>query len=192
MTDPIALALRVASILDSHDVPYALGGSLASTIFGEPRGTVDIDIAVRLEERHLAELLAVLEMEFYVPVEAARQAVELRTSFNLVDGSGLKVDLFVLGDDLLDRLQLERRRRIAVRQEPPEHLWVTSPGDQILRKLAWYRAGGHVSERQWRDVVGLLRTQQQALDIEDLTQTASLTGLGEMFAEALSEAQEGR
>ena len=110
MTDPIALALRVASILDSHDVPYALGGSLASTIFGEPRGTVDIDIAVRLEERHLAELLEVLEMEFYVPVEAARQAVELRTSFN----------------------------------------------------------------------------------IEDLIQTASLAGLGEMFAEALSEAQDGR
>lgn len=192
MNDPIALALRVASILDSHDVAYALGGSLASTIFGEPRGTVDIDMAVRLEEGHLAGLLKVLEAEFYVPVEAARQAVELRTSFNLVDDSGLKVDLFVLGDGLLDRLQLERRRRVAVRQEPPGHLWVTAPGDQVLRKLAWYRAGGHMSERQWRDVVGLLRIQQQALDIASLIQTASLAGLEELLAQALSDAQDTR
>ena len=142
--DPIALALRVAAILDEHDISYALGGSLASSMFGEPRGTIDIDMAVRLERPQLEDLVNTLEVEFYVPAEAARQAVEQSTSFNLIDDDGLKVDLFVLGESPLDRHQLDHRQRILVREDPPQYLWVSAPASQVLRKLEWYRAGGSV------------------------------------------------
>ena len=188
MTDPIALALRVADILDRHSIPYDLGGSLASSMFGEPRGTVDIDMAIRLESQQLTQLVGSLDVEFYVPVEAAQHAVAQRTSFNLIDDTGLKVDFFVLGGSLLDRLQLERRRRILVRDGPPQHLWVTAPAEQVLRKLQWYQFGGRVSERQWRDVVGILRTQHLSLDIAELTKTAASTGLEELLAAALRAA----
>ena len=188
MTDPLALALRVAAILDHHGIPYALGGSLASSMFGEPRGTIDIDMAIRLEHHQLADLVRSLDVEFYVPIETAHRAVDLHTSFNLIDDAGLKVDLFVLGESLLDRLQLERRRRITIRDDPPQQLWVTAPSEQILRKLEWYRAGGHVSERQWRDVVGILRAQHSSLDIAELALTAASIGLTELLAAALATA----
>ena len=188
MTDPFALAMRVADILDDHGIPYALGGSLASSMFGEPRGTVDIDMAIRLEGHQLEDFVRSLEIEFYVPVAEAQRAVAAHTSFNLIDESGLKVDLFVLGESLLDTLQLERRRRVIVRDNPPQHLWVTAPAEQILRKLEWYRDGGHVSERQWRDVVGLLRAQHASLDIAELTHTAASIGLTDLLAAALEAA----
>ncbi len=190
VTDPIALALRVAAILDEHDVSYALGGSLASSMFGEPRGTIDIDMAIRLEQRQLADLVNTLEVEFYVPVEAARQAVEQSTSFNLIDDDGLKVDLFVLGDTTLDQHQLEHRQRILVTEDPPQYLWVSAPASQVLRKLEWYQAGGSVSERQWRDVVGILRAQRSTLDLANLKHTAQAIGLGELLDTALRNAED--
>jgi len=190
VTDPIALALRVAAILDEHAVSYALGGSLASSMFGEPRGTIDIDMAIRLEQRQLADLVNTLEVEFYVPVEAARQAVEQSTSFNLIDDDGLKVDLFVVGDTALDRHQLEHRQRILVTEDPPQYLWVSAPVSQVLRKLEWYQAGGSVSERQWRDVVGILRAQRSTLDLADLTHMAQAIGLGELLDTALRNAED--
>ncbi|WP_420625254.1 hypothetical protein [Candidatus Poriferisodalis sp.] len=189
VTDPITLALRVAAILDEHDISYTLGGSLASSMFGEPRGTIDIDMAIRLESQQLDDLVGALDIEFYVPIEAAQRAVAQSTSFNLIDETGFKVDLFVLGNSLLDRRQLEHRRRIMVRDDPPQHLWVTAPAEQVLRKLEWYQAGGCVSERQWRDVVGILRAQGTALDLADLVHTAASMGLGELLVAALEDAE---
>lgn len=189
VTDPISLALRVAAILEQHDISYALGGSLASSMFGEPRGTNDIDMAVRLEHQQFGDLVDTLGIEFYVPAEAARRAVEEGTSFNLIDEAGLKVDLFVLGNNPLDRRQIEHRQRIRVQDDPPQHLWVTAPAEQVLRKLEWYQAGGRVSERQWRDVVGILRAQGTTLDRADLTQAAASMGLGTLLDAALKDAE---
>lgn len=189
VTDPITLALRVAAILEHHDISYALGGSLASSMFGEPRGTIDIDMAIRLEQRQLDDLVDTLEVEFYVPLEAARNAVEQSMSFNLIDDAGLKVDLFVLGNSPLDRLQLEHRRRIMVRDDPPRHLWVTAPAEQVLRKLEWYQAGGRTSERQWRDVIGILRMQGTKLDRAGLAKTAASLGLGALLDAALENVE---
>ncbi len=101
--------------------------------------------------------------------------------------SGLKVDLFVLGDSLLDRRQIERRWRVQVRADPPAHVWVTSPEDVILRKLEWFAATGGSSERQWGDVIGLIRTQGPDLDLEDLRSAAAALGLAAMVERALAE-----
>ena len=83
--------------------------------------------------------------------EAARQAVEQNTSFNLIDDDGLKVDLFVLGNSVLDQHQLVHRQRILVSEDPSLYLWVSSPASQVLRKLEWYQAGGHSrTPARWR------------------------------------------
>jgi len=158
-------------------------------MFGEPRGTIDIDLAVQLERQQLDDFLGALDVEFYVPFEAARRAVEQSDSFNLIHESGFKVDIFVLGDHPLDRHQLEHRQRIMVREDPPQYLWVSAPASQVLRKLEWYRAGGSVSERQWRDVVGILRAQRTVLDLTDLSHTAASIGLDGLLAAALKDAE---
>ena len=186
---PVAIALRVVAVLDRLGIPYVLDGSLASSIVGEPRATADVDMAIRITEGDVAPLVRALESEFYVSEAAALDAVRRHASFNLVHLESVqKVDLFVLGDELLDRRQLEGRTRVLVSEDPPCELWVGSPEDQILRKLSWYRAGGEVSDRQWRDIVGILGVQKHRLDIGTLRSVAGELGLSDLIERALGEA----
>lgn len=186
MTDAVDLALAMGALFDQLDVPYAVGGSVAASLFGEPRTTIDIDVAVRLNRDGLAALLGELGPQFYVPASAAAAAVEVCSSFNLVDTvSGLKVDVFVLGASALDRRQIERRWRVEIRRDPPAFLWVTAPEDIVLRKLEWFVLGGETSERQWRDIVGLLRLQGEDLDWDDLHRAAASLGLHVLLQRAI-------
>jgi hypothetical protein len=121
-------------------------------------------------------------------VESARAAIRGRSSFNLVDtASALKVDLFVVGDGLLDRMQIERRVLVSL-PGAPNGVWVTAVEDQVLRKLDWFRQGGSLSERQWRDVVGILRLHRQSMDLAYLRASASEVGLADQVNEALQQA----
>ncbi len=183
---PLDLVRQVTQILADLEIPYALGGSLASSLFGEPRSTVDVDIAIRLAADRQAAPLQRTTAEFYVPIDAARAAMRAHSSFNLVDTvSALKVDLFVLGDGLLDRMQIHRRIKVAI-PGAADGIWVTSPEDQVLRKLEWYRSGGAVSDRQWRDVIGILRNQAGDLEVEYMTDTARELGLDDLLSDALA------
>ena len=185
---PLDLVRQLATILDDLAIPYALGGSMASSLIGEPRSTVDVDIAIKLSSGSEYGLLERVTPEFYVSVDAAQIAIQSSSSFNLIDTAhGLKVDLFVLGDSLLDRMQIERRVNIAV-PHTPNGIWVTAPEDQILRKLDWYWKADGVSDRQWRDVVGILRVNLTSLDQDYLQHTATAVGLADLLTAALNAA----
>jgi hypothetical protein len=189
---PLDVALDVIEILDRFDIDYVLGGSLASSTFGEPRATNDVDIAAALTATHLGPLVDELRAEGYdVPERSAADAVSDFSSFNVIHPSGLKADLFVTGDNLLDRLQMSRRVRIELPTDPPQPIWVTSPDDQILRKLDWYRLGQEVSDRQWRDILGLIAAQHTNLDLGELRRDAGEAGLGELLERALRTAGRG-
>ena len=181
---PLELVGQVAAILDELDILWALGGSMASSLVGEPRSTVDVDIAIQLEREAGPALLERASAEFYIPIDAARAAIDAHSSFNLVDTAhGLKVDLFVLGEGLLDRMQIERRMKVTI-PGIATRIWVTSPEDQVLRKLDWYRSAGHQSGQQWRDVVGMLRIRGNAMDRAYLDETARQLNLGALLDDA--------
>jgi hypothetical protein len=185
---PLELVRQVAAILDELGIPYALGGSMASSLIGEPRSTVDVDIAIRVEDEAGAALLERVNADFYVPIDAARAAIHAHSSFTLVDTvHGLKVDLFVLGEGLLDRMQIERRMEVTL-SGLGDRIWVTSPEDQVLRKLDWYRNTDHESDRQWRDVVGILRIHGAAMDRVYLDETARQIDLAALLDDATNAA----
>ncbi|HKY13695.1 MAG TPA: hypothetical protein VJM33_02130 [Microthrixaceae bacterium] len=187
---PLSLVARLVGLFEELDIPYALGGSLASSMFGEPRATADVDMAIRVDVELGEQLLDRVAVEFYVPLAAARTAIRTQQSFNLLDiEQGLKADLFVLGDGMIDQRQINRRVRVHLPGVPID-LWVTSPEDQVLRKLEWFRAGDHTSDRQWRDVLGLLTVRGDRLDLVDVRAAAEGLGLGELLEQALRQVAE--
>jgi hypothetical protein len=188
----LRVTLSIAALLESLGVPYALVGSLASSLHGLPRSTQDADILAALDERHVHPWLALLSGAYYVDEERVRQAVSTGRSFNVIHlASMFKVDVFVLGDDPLSVSELARRQLVEVEPgagQPAEKLWVATAEDTVLHKLVWYRLGGEVSDRQWADVVGVLRVQGAALDHGYLDHWAAKVGLTELLSRALREA----
>ena len=66
-------------------------------------------------------------------------------------------------------------------------LYVHSPEDVLLQKLRWYRKGGEVSDRQWRDAVGIVRVQASRLDRSYLTYGAALLGVTDLVERVLAQ-----
>lgn len=185
--DPVAIAAQIGAILDGLGIAYAVGGAVAATLFGEPRATQDVDIVVALTPRNLPGLIAALEEAgYYVPHDAATRAVERPGAFNVVHSqSGVKADLFVAGRTPLDEDELRRRRAIPLSTPAGSHLWVVAAEDLIAQKLRWYADGGRVSDRQWRDVQGLLSVQKGRLDLTTLRDSAARLGVESLLDDAL-------
>ncbi|MBI4265711.1 MAG: hypothetical protein HY657_15155 [Acidobacteria bacterium] len=188
--DPIAVALAVARALDALGIVHTVGGSIASSIAGEPRSTVDIDIVAALRESDVPTLRSILAADFYVDEEALRRAVRERSTANLIhQPTQLKVDIFVAGGTPLDDQQLQRRRAVEI--DPGRTLYVHPPEDILLQKLRWYRKGGETSDRQWRDILGIIRVQAQQLDRDYLTVNAPVLGVADLLTRALGDAAAG-
>jgi hypothetical protein len=187
--DPVALALILARILDRLGVRYCIGGSVASSVYGEVRTTLGVDVVADLDPEHVDALVAAVESDFHVVDEAIHRAVRERSSFNLIHEDTLvKADVYVPPDDPTHREQLERSRRVALRSEPGSEVELASPEDVVIHKLRWYEMGGRVSDRQWRDVLGVLKVQGESLDLAYLKRAAATLGLSELLARARSEA----
>jgi hypothetical protein len=183
--DPIAVALTVVRTLDSLGVASTIGGSIASSFAGEPRSTIDIDIVAAIEGRHVPALLQALSPAFYVDPGALHRAVSDKGTVNLIhQATMLKVDVFVAGGTPLDHQQLARRRRVEVRAG--EVLHVHPPEDILLQKLRWFRLGGEVSDRQWRDVLGIVRVQAGGLDLDYLRTHAPSMEVADLLERALA------
>lgn len=100
--------LRIVEVLRALDVSYAVGGSLASSLFGEPRATADIDLLAELRPAHVRAFVEALAPAFYVDEDMVRDAIRRRESFNLIHlDSMYKVDVFVARDELIDRALTE-------------------------------------------------------------------------------------
>jgi hypothetical protein len=189
--DPVAVALAVARVFDQLGIRYVVGGSLASALHGEPRSTLDVDFVADVRPEHMEALVAALAPGFYVSDTAMRDALHAGGSFNAIHlVTAVKVDVFPVGDDAFDAERIARRRRAVVWADPPAELYVDAAEYTVLRKLEWYRRGGEVSERQWRDVVGVLRVRKGSLDAALLDRWARRLGVADLLGRARATAGE--
>ena len=186
--DPVQVALAVAAVFEQLGIPYFAGGSLASSIHGEPRSTVDIDFVADLKAAHIAPLLGALAGTFYVSEEAMREALRYGTSFNAIHlPTAVKVDVFVAGRDAFNAERLAHRRRERLWNDPPGELFVDRAEHIVLRKLEWYRRG-EVSDHQWRDVLGVLKVKGEQLDAARLNTWAERLGVADLLERAREQA----
>jgi hypothetical protein len=186
--DVLRVTLLVTQALENIGISYAVGGSLSSSLHGVMRSTMDVDIVADLRLDHLEPLLAAFTEEFYADGEMMRHAIGRRASFNLIHyETSFKVDIFVAKPRAFDRMQLQRRIKSIVARDPERELYVTTPEDVILSKLEWFRMSGEVSDRQWRDVLGVLKTRSGELDIPYLHQWAKELKVDDLLERVLME-----
>jgi hypothetical protein len=177
----------VITAFERARVRYTIGGSFASSFAGEPRASLDADIVVEMDRDHVAPFVEALGTAFYLDEEALRRAVMAGSSTNVIHhASGVKVDLFV-ASSALDRQQLERRRPVTV--DGNRTWYVHSPEDILLQKLLWYRRGNESSDRQWRDILGIVLVRGDSLDRAYVDDTAATLQLTDLLERARREVQ---
>jgi hypothetical protein len=165
---------RVAAALDLSGVPYMLTGSMASSMYGVPRATNDLDFVVAPTREQLLSLVQLFRrVGFSVESEAALSALKNEGQFNVIDfPNGWKVDLIVRKSRAFSLVEFNRRETHEVEGI---RLTIASPEDVILAKLEWAKVGE--SERQLIDVAGILRMQSDHLDFQYVEHWVETLGL---------------
>src|SRR5215213_7065766 len=186
MDTPLSVLSQVAAALEKLRIPYVLVGSFASSMHGMYRATADIDILADIRADHVRPLLAALHGEFYVDEHAVREAIARRQSFNAIHyESVFKVDFFIPKHDDFVHAQLERRQLRRISPDREDSVFVATAEDTILAKLRWYQAGQETSSSQWSDVVGIIGTSRDALDLSYLRDWAQKLGVTHLLEKAL-------
>jgi hypothetical protein len=191
--DPLAVVAEVAAVLDKLGAPYAIGGSLASSLHGVPRATLDADLVTALRREHSDPFEAALRDHFYVDALSIREAIDIRSSFNLIHlATMLKVDVFVPGADpwIIEELARARPQQVDFAAGSVSLKFAT-PEDTLLYKLVWFRMGGEQSERQWSDVLGIVRIQGPALDRSYVTRWAKHLTVEDLVERVLDQVAGG-
>lgn len=189
LTEPLQVVADLARVLDELEVAYVVGGSLASSMYGVPRATQDVDLLVQLKLHHVDGFAKALEETFFLDPVTLADAVRRRGSFNIIHKETVyKADIFVASGDAWSDCEFSRAVASEVELDSgPTTLNFASAEDILLSKLAWYREGGEVSERQWLDVLGILKVQGPDLDQEHLRKWAQHLKVQDLLSRALEE-----
>lgn len=177
MTPAMTLARFLSHVvghLESAAIDYMIAGSIASSVYGEPRTTRDIDIVVEVENTALLALFDAFDRKtIYIDEPAAGVLVGPGQMFNLIDlRGGWKVDLMVKKDRPFSSVEFARRRRVEVLGVD---VMLASVEDVLLAKLEWSEQSG--STRQLDDVRGIIAVQRELLDLEYLRRWAAELGV---------------
>nr|BBH93292.1 hypothetical protein KTA_14910 [Thermogemmatispora argillosa] len=182
--------LPLAEALEALAIRYVIGGSVASSLYGEPRQTADIDVTIELlDPQQIKALVKKVTPFYYIDEDAFRQSFRYRRSFSIISlKTYIKVDIFFPQHRALDRdaFALARYRPL---ESGGKRLFPIAPPEVIvLQKLEWYVLGGRSSARQWNDILAILRMQGSQLDLAYLRAQAIALQVRDLLEQALQEA----
>ncbi len=181
--EPVVKAFEDLGIL------YYISGSVASSVYGIARATMDIDLVSDLKQNQVNLLVQKLKTNYFIDENMISDAINSKSSFNLIHlDTMLKIDVFILKEESFQKMVFERKRKDSISDEPDSvQVYFCSAEDIILNKLEWYKSGGCVSERQWKDVVGVIKVQGDLLDKEYLWNWSKELGVDDLLEKALLE-----
>jgi len=190
LPEAVNVLMLVVEAFDRLHIPYLIGGSMASALHGVTRSTIDADLVAAIMPEQAHTVVQVLSGDFYVDEETILDAILHQSSFNLIHLKTMfKVDVFIRKDRPFDQAQFQRREEQLFTVDPDQKAFVATAEDIILAKLEWYRQGGEVSDRQWRDILGVLKVQAGRLDLDYLQKWAVELGVADLLKRALKESE---
>ena len=190
-TSSILSALKpVVEAFEKLKISYYIGGSVASSAYGLARTTLDVDLVSDVKLQHVPPLTEKLESAYYVDSGMMISAIREQSSFNLIHlETMIKIDVFILKDRPYDRSTFQRKRKDTLEEEQKSaDYYLASPEDVIISKMEWFCRGGKISERQWNDVLGILKIQGNNLDVKYLKHWSAELGLIDLLIKAFDEA----
>ena len=175
--------------LEHLNVPYYIGGSIASSVYGIARATMDVDLVSELRKEHVKFLVQVLSKDYFIDENMILDAIKNKSSFNLIHlETMIKIDVFISKERRFDKISFERRKKDKISEESDSiQVFLRSAEDTILSKLEWYKSGGSVSERQWKDILGIIKVQGELLDEEYLREWAEELDVKNLLENAFKE-----
>jgi hypothetical protein len=189
LSEPILVVVRLVQAFDALGVAYVVGGSLASSVYGIPRATQDVDLVADLKSTDAEELERLLSGDFYVDGDMIRDAIARRASFNVIHlATMFKADVFIMKPDAWSREEMSRARQEEL--DGPDGavaIRFASPEDTLLHKLVWFRLGKEISDRQWSDILGVLKIQGESVDTEYLERWAPVLGVADLLVRARNQ-----
>ena len=190
LPEPIAVTIKVTSVLEKLGIPYLIGGSLASTLYGMVRTTQGSDIITEMRREHILPFVASLQNEFFMDEEMIAESIQRNSSFNIIHRDTMfKVDVFIPPPRPFQQSQLARAKKQTFSLDPEVSANFSSAEDTILSKLEWYRMGGEASERQWRDIIGVLKTQSGELDLAYMRHWSKELKVDDLLERAMKESR---
>ena len=184
--DILTTLIELKEALDRTGIDYMVVGSLASSAHSLPRATRDVALIILITPQQVKRLAATLRPKFYVSEDAALEAIRQFASFNAIhEETFYQADLFVMEPTPFNQAQFERREEIGLDPENKITMMFQSAEDTVLSKLDWFRQGQEVSERQWQDVMGILRAQGDELDLAYMRRWAANLGIDDLLQRAL-------
>lgn len=187
----ILLALEpVVKTFEKIGIDYYVGGSVASSVYGIARATLDVDLVADIAPNQVPELFQALKSTFYIDDNMILDAINRKASFNVIHlETMLKIDVFILKNTSYDKTAFQRRQKDTLDEEDETLFYLVSAEDIILNKLMWYRMGGGVSDRQWSDILGVFKVQSNLLDMEYLQYWSKELNLTDLLNEAIQDSQ---
>ena len=189
MTTPTEVLIEVARVLEDLQIPYVVVGSFASSARGVRRATIDADIVAQLTADHVDEIVDKLSLrDFYVDDQAAQRAIASGRAFNAIHRESMfKINIYASQDEF-SKKEMERKLPEKILRDSETIVYIATAEDTVVAKLSWFRKGGDVSDRQWSDVLGVLKVQQARLDYEYMREWAERLGVRDLLEKAIAAA----
>jgi hypothetical protein len=188
LSGPTGAFEQVLAALDRMEIPYFVGGSVASGSYGLPRQTNDIDIVADFSGADVPAFCESLQNEFYIDATVASAAIQASRPFNAIHlKEAFKFDFFPAAPEGFAQSELGRRRYVVSRVPGLEQIEfpISSPEDTVLAKLVWFRNGRELSDRQWHDILGILTVQAGRLDLAYMRGWAERLKVADLLDRAL-------
>lgn len=187
--DPIKIILKLVKIFERLSIPYVTESGLARAIKTDRQLPSFIALIVDLRRDKVAGLFEAVEPHFKVTEAAMREAIRAQSGVTLVHKeTKIAVNLLLLKDESFWQSLFSRRKSISVQLNPERSLWVPSLEDIFLEKLIEYRDSDRNGDQLWRDIVWMLKVQNEDLDFEYLREWAIALHAVDIYDRALGEA----